>query len=140
LTVQHYLGVFIVRYIVALLASAVVSSPAIAENFDLKCSGYSRETAPGTGARKPWAATFHIDIGNSAYCVDDCTRSDAMKITPTWLELLRPPSKGTSTDMLISRSNGKVVWVFSDPDYRYPATLEAICEKAPYSGKPVVKF
>ncbi len=128
------------RYIVALLASAVISSPALAENFDLKCSGYSRETAPGTGAHKPWAATFHIDMGNSAYCVDDCTQSGAMKITPTWLELLRPPIKGFNTGILISRSKGAVIGIFRDPDYRYPASLEATCEKAPYSGKPVVKF
>jgi hypothetical protein len=128
------------KYVLALLASAVVSSPAIAENFDLKCSGYVRETAPGTGARKPWAATFHIDIENSAYCVDDCTQSGAMKITPTWLELLKPSSRGTRTDISINRSNGTVLQIFRDPDYRYPASVEAICEKAPYSGKPVVKF
>lgn len=128
------------KYLAAFLACAITSSPALAENFDLKCSGYSRETAPGTGPHKPWTATFHIDMENSAYCVDDCTQSGAMEISPTWLKLLAPPFRGSSTEISISRSNGRVIWVFRDPDYRYPATLEAVCEKGPYTGKPVVKF
>lgn len=125
----------------AIFATALVASPAAAEQFDLVCVGTFREIVGATPGSKPWRDRIRIDKGAMMWCREKCDRLFPIKRITVSEYVLIDVSDPAEMHLSINRRTGEFRETFDVPPPLHTSTgTSAVCTKAAFSGFPPAKF
>jgi hypothetical protein len=139
------------------MAAGTAQAADLPTSFDLNCAG--RETMREQGDRplpkvtsiRPFALSLRIDLVANRFCSGACLETrPLMRVTPTIITLEMFSNAGAATDFIseVKRESGAYI---SISRFRLQSgqtwgrgsaglTQEGLCQRAPFSGFPPLKF
>lgn len=110
----------------------------MAEEFNLDCVGKTYFDKKKVVDSKN---TLRISLADRTWCYEDCKHVyEIVAVEPGKLRLSVPDAKGEGNDLSINRVTGKLYGHLLVSEYQMDSIDIATCTRAPYTGRPKVRF
>lgn len=124
------------------LSLIAATQSATSQQFNLECSGSSRDL--GTGATAGWSNTYRIDLSGGMYCLRDCSTMERIReITPLSVTLADETTRFRRSRTVLDRARGTIIIDLTSsavPGRIMAYRVEGTCIPKPFSGFPSVRF
>jgi hypothetical protein len=127
-----------IRHALSVLVLMAVTAPglAMAEKFDLICSGTGADTRNQNSTR-PWERRIKVDLAQGAWCFGKCDAPEAIfRVLPNKYTF-RWSHTGIRTDtFIVDRGDSTFQYVLIDGATNSGELVNGTCRCAPFSGLP----